>query len=86
MKVEIKFYAERCPGIRVQRHTSRLPGRRPQKALRCNARLFYVSSGVSDTRAYMHIFLWDMKIADYENIAIKKKAKEEIGTHFELYR
>jgi len=29
-----------------------------------------------------HICLWDMKIADYRNIAIKKKAKEEIGTHW----
>jgi len=25
-----------------------------------------------------------MNIADYKNIAIKKKAKEEIGTHFGL--
>jgi len=31
-----------------------------------------------------HICLWDMKIADHKNIAMKKKAKEEIGTHFGL--
>jgi len=31
-----------------------------------------------------HGCLWDMNIADYKNIAIKKKAKEEIGTHFGL--
>jgi len=32
----------------------------------------------------LHSSLWDMNIADYKNIAIKKKAKEEIETHFGL--
>ena len=31
-----------------------------------------------------HICLWDMKIADYKNIAMKKRAKKEIETHFDF--
>ena len=38
----MKFYAERCPGIWVKRHTSRLPGCRLEKALQCNAFLCLV--------------------------------------------
>ena len=31
-----------------------------------------------------HICLWDMKSPEYKNLLKKKKAKEEIGTHFGL--
>jgi len=41
-------------------------------------------SGKIENVSQSHICLWDTKIADYKNTAIKKIANEEIETHFGL--